>query len=96
MIREGRRREDDTLGDEFFARAETPGVEYMAAQETFDKVPGADGVFVPVTRVLDRDKFEQLKEAYYLERGWDPGTGIPTRAKLEELDLKEVADELGI
>jgi len=45
---------------------------------------------------LDRDKFEKLKDAYYKERDWDLKTGIPTRAKLEELDLKEVADELGI
>ncbi|MFC1885759.1 aldehyde ferredoxin oxidoreductase N-terminal domain-containing protein [Thermodesulfobacteriota bacterium] len=96
MIREGRRRQDDTLGDEFFTQAKISGIEYMAQQETFNKAPGADGVFVPVTRVLDRDKFEKLKDAYYKERGWNLNTGIPTRAKLEELDLKDVADKLGL
>lgn len=39
---------------------------------------------------------EHMKELekYYRFRGWDLKTGIPTRAKLEELGLKYVADEL--
>ena len=45
---------------------------------------------------LDRAKFEELLRAYYELRGWDPETGVPTRAKLEELDLKDVADALGL
>ena len=36
---------------------------------------------------------KQLTE-YYQMRGWDPETGIPTRATLERLGLKYVADEL--
>lgn len=44
--------------------------------------------------VLDRDKFEAMKDEYYTLRGWDKKTGIPTRQKLEELDLKDVADEV--
>jgi aldehyde:ferredoxin oxidoreductase len=44
--------------------------------------------------VLDRDKFEAMKDEYYTLRGWDVKTGIPTREKLEELDLKDVADEV--
>ena len=43
---------------------------------------------------LDRADVEAAKEDYYRQRGWDVKTGAPTRAKLEELDLKEVADEL--
>ena len=27
-------------------------------------------------------------------KGWDPATGIPTRGKLEELDIPWVADTL--
>jgi aldehyde:ferredoxin oxidoreductase len=42
--------------------------------------------------VLDREKFEQMKDEYYELRGWDKETGIPTRAKLEELGLGDVAD----
>jgi len=31
---------------------------------------------------------------YYVLRGWEKKTGIPRRSKLEELDLKYVAEEL--
>lgn len=44
--------------------------------------------------VIDKEKFEQMKDEYYELRGWDKKTGIPTREKLEELDLKDVADEV--
>jgi aldehyde:ferredoxin oxidoreductase len=43
---------------------------------------------------LDRAKFESLKDAYYKLEGWDVDTGWPTRGKLEELGLKDAADEL--
>jgi aldehyde:ferredoxin oxidoreductase len=43
---------------------------------------------------LDRKDFEEAKTDYYRQRGWDEKTGAPTRAKLEELDLKDVADKL--
>ena len=43
---------------------------------------------------LDRAKFSQLLSEYYALRGWDTETGRPTRAKLETLDLEDVADEL--
>jgi aldehyde:ferredoxin oxidoreductase len=46
------------------------------------------------TAQLDRDKFEALKDRYYRLCGWDVKTGRPTRLKLEELGLKDVADEL--
>lgn len=59
-------------------------------------VPGPDGQ--PVTRrgsVLDRDQFELMKDEYYRLRGWDVATGLPTEAKLTELGLADVAQELG-
>jgi len=43
---------------------------------------------------LDKDKFEALRDRYYELRGWDVKTGRPTRAKLEELDLKDAANDL--
>jgi len=43
---------------------------------------------------LNRDEFEALRSRYYELVGWDVNTGWPTRAKLEELGLKDVADEL--
>jgi aldehyde:ferredoxin oxidoreductase len=35
-----------------------------------------------------------MLDDYYGLRGWDKETGIPTRKTLEELDLKDIADEL--
>jgi aldehyde:ferredoxin oxidoreductase len=40
--------------------------------------------------VLDRKKFEQMKDEYYEKRGWDKATGLPTPEKLEELKLAVV------
>lgn len=36
---------------------------------------------------LDKDKFKALLDEYYKLRGWDVGTGRPTKSKLEELRL---------
>lgn len=35
-------------------------------------------------------------DGLYQLRGWDVATGVPTRAKLEELDLKDIADALQV
>ncbi len=40
--------------------------------------------------VLDRAKFEQMKDEYYELRGWDKQNGIPTKEKLAELGLENV------
>ena len=39
-------------------------------------------------------KLEPMLDEYYQLRGWEKDNGFPTRKKLDELDLKEVADEL--
>lgn len=44
--------------------------------------------------VLDREKFEQMKDEYYVQRGWDPKSGIPTREKLTELGLEDVIADI--
>ena len=44
--------------------------------------------------MLDREKFLTLLDKYYELSGWDITNGCPTRAKLEELGLKDVANEL--
>ena len=43
---------------------------------------------------LDKTTFDKILDSYYANRGWDKITGRPTRAKLEELGLKDVAAEL--
>ena len=44
--------------------------------------------------VLNKAKFLKLMDKYYQLRGWNKTNGWPTRAKLEELGLKEIADGL--
>jgi len=58
-------------------------------------VPGPDGQ--PTSRkgmTVDRGVFECLKGEYYRLRGWDSATGRQTRAKLVDLGLDDIADEL--
>ena len=43
---------------------------------------------------LDRTKWEALKDRFYAARGWNPANGRPTRAKLEQLGMRGVADKL--
>jgi len=45
--------------------------------------------------VLDKAKFEGMKDEYYALRGWDPKTGIPTSEKLAELGLSAVVEKSG-
>jgi aldehyde:ferredoxin oxidoreductase len=58
-------------------------------------VPGPKGK--PISRqgqVVDRKEFEKMKSEYYELRGWDTESGLQTKAKLTELDLGDIADEL--
>lgn len=43
---------------------------------------------------LEKEKFKKVLDEYYELRGWDKETGLPTRVKLQEVGLKEVADNL--
>jgi len=54
------------------------------------KVGGAEGLVA----AIDKTKFEALKDRYYQLRGWNVTNGWPTREKLQELGLKDVADKL--
>lgn len=77
--RENRTREDDTLNEPYFKKA--------------IKCYGGTATGL-VNGPINKEKFEALKNRYYDLRGWDVNTGGPTRAKLEDLGLKEIADEL--
>ena len=48
------------------------------------------GVTFPVTL----EEYDEILDAYYEARGCDMETGLPTRAELEELGLKDIADDL--
>lgn len=45
---------------------------------------------------IDENEFAIMVDNYYEQRGWDKNTGWPTRDKLIELGLQDVADELPI
>jgi len=44
--------------------------------------------------IHDQEKWDRLLDEYYDLCGFDKESGVPTRAKLESLDLEGVADEL--
>jgi aldehyde:ferredoxin oxidoreductase len=43
---------------------------------------------------ISKGDLKQMLDEYYTVRGWDVATGAPARAKLVELGLEYVADEL--
>jgi aldehyde:ferredoxin oxidoreductase len=45
-------------------------------------------------KLLDRAKFEKMKDEYYKLRGWDTETSWPERKTYERLGLKDVANSL--
>ena len=59
----------------------------------FDMDP-EKAAFTEGTIKMDRDDMQLALTMFYKEMGWDETTGAPTRATLERLDLKYVADEL--
>lgn len=48
---------------------------------------------LPNGAAIDREKYLRMLEEYYEIRGYD-GQGVPSREKLEQLGLKDVADDL--
>lgn len=59
----------------------------------FDKDPKLPA-FSEGTDKMDRDDVQKSLTMFYSAMGWDPELGCPTRAVLERLDLKEIADDL--
>jgi len=91
LLREGHRAgQDDYLPEEWHTR---PLESHAVDPECL--VPGKDGK--PISRlgaVIDKQEFERMRDEYYQLRGWDVATGLQTRRKLEELELKDIADDL--
>ncbi len=91
LVREGwKGRESDILPDYNFT---VPfEYDYMNPEGL---VPGQGGDIISRKgSVVDRDAFEKMKDEYYQLRAWDMTTGLQTRSKLEELGLKDIADDL--
>lgn len=91
LVREGHRgKEFDTL-PEFTYRMPLQ----FTAHNLDCLVPGEGGKMI--TRkgmVLDKDKFEGMRDEYYHYRGWDVKSGLQTTSKLEQLELTDVAKVL--
>ncbi len=56
--------------------------------------PADKPAFTAGSNRMDRQDMEVAKDMFYDEVGWDKATGMPTRATLEKLGLKDVADDL--
>lgn len=91
LVRDGRRgRKDDRLPEVMHTQP-LPS----ASIDPDCLVPDRDGNAVSrVGAVLDRNDFERMKSEHYELRGWDINSGLQSREKLEELGLRDVADEL--
>ncbi len=93
LLRQGWRPErDDTLLDYFFTE---PLKEGELFYDPSGRAPGPQAQ--PISRLgatVDREEFRQMREEYYQLRGWDVASGLPTRAGLTALGLKDVADDL--
>jgi len=61
--------------------------------EMFEKVIKVQAPEV-LSEPLESTEWDALKDKYYDQRGWDVSTGRPTRAKLQELGMNDVADKL--
>lgn len=82
LVRDNHRsRQDDTIGEYWF---KVPVTRLPRSEPPIDPPP-----------TCDHEKFEKAKDTFYKLRGWDIATGRPTKRKLEELGLKDVANELG-
>lgn len=85
---QGRTREMETFADYVF---EVP------TKNPYPLTVLKDGKWVfddCIGRVLDREKFETVKDRFYEMEGLDSKTGCPTRATLESYGLGYVADAL--
>ena len=44
--------------------------------------------------ILDRKKYEEMRDEYYELRGWDTKTGLQKEAQLKKLNMEDVAQDL--
>jgi len=58
-------------------------------------VPGKKGeITYRVGAIVDRKRFEKMKDEYYQLRGWDPQTGLLKKDTLQKLGLEDVIEPL--
>jgi len=93
LLRQGwQGRKGDRIMDYLFTEPLKKGEMFFNADAL---MPGQNGEIISrVGAVIEKDKFEKMKTEYYGYRGWDAITGFPTKAKLTELKLDDVAADL--
>jgi len=91
LAREGHRgRDADVLEESFYTRP----LKFVGLNAEC-KAPGKDGEITSrKDTVVERDKFEAMKDEYYKLRGWDVATGLQTKAQLEGVGLGDIAGEM--
>ncbi|MHA1784778.1 MAG: aldehyde ferredoxin oxidoreductase family protein [Candidatus Helarchaeota archaeon] len=75
-VREGYTKKDDILPERIYS-------------EPLGKKPEIHLMDYYRSKKLKKEDVEKMIEDYYVERGWNPSTGIPTAEKLRELGLDE-------
>ncbi len=91
LIREGHRGvQDDRLPDTWHSmplKADMTNPELL--------VPGRDGEAASRQgKVVEKEEFAAMRRAYYRLRGWNEDNGLPTRQKMVDLGLGDVAEDL--
>ena len=91
LAREGHRgRAADVLEESFYTRP----LKFVGLNAEC-KAPGKDGATTSrKDTVIERDKFEAMKDEYYKLRGWDVATGLQTKAQLEGIGLGDIVSEM--
>ncbi len=82
-LREGCHRDEDTIGQVWFGKRNNMNI------STLGSLRGQT-----LSEPLEKTKFESLKDRFYAFRGRDLKAGYPTNAKLEELEISDVAHKL--
>jgi aldehyde:ferredoxin oxidoreductase len=93
LLRQGwQAKKDDVILEYLYTEPLKPGEVFYDIE---GRVPGKDGEVVAKTgAIIDRKEFERARSEYYRLRGWDVESGLPSRAGLEDLHLKYIADDL--
>ncbi|MFH1003028.1 MAG: aldehyde ferredoxin oxidoreductase N-terminal domain-containing protein [Chloroflexota bacterium] len=85
-VREGFTRQDDQMPDRAFDETL-----YYGSLKAPKEFKFSDYVR---SHQITRDEWAWLLDGYYDERGWDLERGWPTRARLAELGMKDMADDM--
>lgn len=81
-VREGFSRKDDRMPEKWFRPIPLPDGRELRMRDYYG------------SKTLTPEDVEKLLDDYYNERGWDKKTGWPSKEKLVELGLGEIAQEL--